>query len=85
MSLLALLLYCGHVYTISQECMSPMTMIVVDGVVKLTLFIALSTWSVQFTLVPFKFVVTELITILDTRGNSSLLETLETLNEVEFT
>ena len=25
MSLVALLLYCGHVYTISQECMSPMT------------------------------------------------------------
>ena len=63
-----------------------MTMIVVETVAAtLALFSALSTWSVQFTLVPFKLVVTGLITSLDTRGNSSLWETLEALNEVEFT
>ena len=61
-----------------------MTMIVVDAVVKLALFTA-SIRSVQFTLVPFKSLLTGLITNLDTRGNSSWLETLEKLNDVELT
>ena len=59
-----------------------MTQIVVDAVAVFSLFIAR---SVQFTLVPFRLLVTGLITNLDTRGNSSSLETLETLNKVEFT
>ena len=41
--------------------------------------------SVQVILVPFRPLLTGLISNLETRGNSSGLETLETLKEVEFT
>lgn len=59
-----------------------MTLIVVDAITEFSLFI---TRSVQLTSVPFKPLLTLMITNLDTRGNSFWLETRETLNTVELT
>jgi hypothetical protein len=59
-----------------------MTSILVDAIDASSLFIIR---SVQFTLVPLKPLLTGLITNLDTRGNSSRPEILETLKKVEFT
>ena len=61
---------------------SPKMWIIVDATTVFSLFISR---SVQFTSVPFKPPLMGLITNLDTRGKSSLLETLEMLNMVEFT
>ena len=69
-----------HYYCL--QC-SPKTYTVVDVTAVFSLFTAR---SVQFTLVPFKPTLTGLITNLDTRGDSSRSETLETFKKmVEFT
>jgi hypothetical protein len=68
-------------YYCCLQC-SPKIYTVVDAIDAFSLFMVR---SVQFNLVPLKPLLTGLITNLDTRGNSSRPEILETLKKVEFT